>query len=176
MRQLVSVVTDEAVRYFVQDGDDVQQIAQTINPGFDVPAVIELGSTLSSALRLDSPPKRSKPERTEIAPARSAPAVAQPRASGALPKRSTRKGYPTAASIAERRARVVAHLLDNPNRTVRQISSALYGTQRADMLSSTGYDLTVLTKRGKIVRHDGDDGLLRFSAVVEAELIDEPSA
>jgi hypothetical protein len=54
MRQLVSVVTDEHVRYFVTDeGEEIEQIAQLVNRGLDVEAVVQLGTSLSDVLRLN---------------------------------------------------------------------------------------------------------------------------
>ena len=52
MRQLVSVVNDDGIGYFVSDGDGATQIAHVINPGLDVQDVIRLGVNLSDALRM----------------------------------------------------------------------------------------------------------------------------
>lgn len=53
MRQLVSVVTDQSIAYLVHDGDEAVQIAQVVNVGLDVNAVIRLGVNLSDALALN---------------------------------------------------------------------------------------------------------------------------
>lgn len=48
MRQLVSVVSDGALRYFLHDGGEAIQVAQLVDPGVDVGAVIEIGVSLGS--------------------------------------------------------------------------------------------------------------------------------
>lgn len=53
MRQLVSVVTDDAVLYFVDDGEATTQIAQIIHTGLDVSDVVRLGTNLCDALQLN---------------------------------------------------------------------------------------------------------------------------
>lgn len=55
MRQLVSVVTEETVSYFLTDveGTEAKQVAQVLNPGFMVGDVIETGVVLTQVLRLN---------------------------------------------------------------------------------------------------------------------------
>ena len=78
MRQLVSIITDTSLSYFVHETDDdtTTQIAQLITPEpLDVPAVITLGVNLIDALKLNGkrttraaiapPVVESTPERRE---------------------------------------------------------------------------------------------------------------
>lgn len=53
MRQLVSVVTDEAISYLIDDGEGTTQIAKVINTGLEVADVVRLGVNLGEALRLN---------------------------------------------------------------------------------------------------------------------------
>lgn len=53
MRQLVSVVTDTSIMFLIHDGDTTEQIAQVINRGLDVAAVVRLGINLDEALTLN---------------------------------------------------------------------------------------------------------------------------
>lgn len=71
MRQLVSVVTDTHISIFLDEGHEgaeVQQIVQTINPGFGVREVIDLGSAMTTLLGLNN--GKSKPRRAIVEPVR----------------------------------------------------------------------------------------------------------
>jgi hypothetical protein len=118
MRQLVSVVTDDSVRYFVQDGDNVQQIAQLLNPGLDVPAVIELGDVLTSALRLNG--NRSPKSGREL-PAAPEPAV---RVEAAPSKRTKRVETRTRWGVSG--FDVLDDVRAHPGTTVAEIVGRIY--------------------------------------------------
>ena len=59
MKQLVSVVDEAAIRYYVHDGEDTKQIATIANPGLEIDAVLELGVGLGKLFELNG---YAKPE------------------------------------------------------------------------------------------------------------------
>lgn len=53
MKQLVAFVEGDTLRYFMSEGDKVTQVAQVVNPGFNVRDVVQLGNMLAEALWLN---------------------------------------------------------------------------------------------------------------------------
>lgn len=77
MRQLVSVVQETGVAWFLTDeaGEAATQIAQTINPGWGVGDVVEVGVQLTDMLRLNGKHRPKPPPAVETPPA---PALPEP--------------------------------------------------------------------------------------------------
>ena len=78
MRQLVSVVTDQTVSYFLQDEDPeapVLQVAQVLNMGLDVPEVLDLGANLVQSLKLNGRGARARAQIAAPAPRAMKPAT-----------------------------------------------------------------------------------------------------
>jgi hypothetical protein len=151
VRQLVSVVTDDAVRYFVQDGEHVQQIAQLLNPGLDVPAVIELGDVLTSALRLNG--SKSTKRGREL-PAAPEPAV---RVEAAPRRQMTRPGGDTVPVDSGGRHKwgvtalqIAADVRAHPGTTVREITERLYTETTPASVGACSAHVSLLTGRGAV--------------------------
>lgn len=69
----MAFVEGETLRYFVsEDGDQVTQVAQMVNPGLDVRDVLQLGNVLAHALRLngDKPKRQPRAAPPELPPER----------------------------------------------------------------------------------------------------------
>ena len=122
MRQLVSVVTDEHVSYFVHDdGDDeAQQIAQVINPGFDVAEIVELGASLTTVLHLNGKRPKKAAALTEPAPA---VAVTPELTARGTPRR--RKASPRRRDWGTTTPGVLADVRAHPDSTTFEIATRL---------------------------------------------------
>lgn len=129
MRQLVAFVEGDTLRYFVsEDGEQVRQVAEVINPGFDVRDVLQLGNVLSEALRLNGhrPPKRQ-------------PAVALPPAPP-KPAASKRRRPPGSYSINIDIDDVIAAVRRQPGRTGAELGAELLPSyERVAANSAIGY-------------------------------------
>lgn len=106
MRQLVSVVNEDHVLYFVHDGDEVEQVATVKNPGLDVRDVIGLGTTLAALYQPPTP-----------APVVRAVSNGHARALPAPRQRPERKPRPYFAT-----SNLVAIVRGHPRSTARQIT------------------------------------------------------
>ena len=53
MRQLVAIAEGDSLRFFTSERGKVTQIAQILNPGFEVRDIIGLGDVLTEALGLN---------------------------------------------------------------------------------------------------------------------------
>ncbi len=98
MRQLVSVVTEQTVSYFLaEDGSDqVHQVAQVMNTGLEVGDVIDLGANLLDALKLNGHRKVvGAPATSAIQRALREPEPAQPELIPAPAKPKSKPRKPT---------------------------------------------------------------------------------
>lgn len=151
MRQLVSVVTEETVSYYLADdgGDDeVVKVAQVLNDGLGVPEVIDLGANLVAALRLNghrrksvtAPAAKPLPEPAKPAkPAQAKPAQAKrPRVSWGLTG-----------------DRVLADIRAHPGTTFAEIAQRLTGSDDRRAVQSVTAHIHALSRTHHIARHRG---------------------
>lgn len=171
MRQLVSVVTETSVAYYLTEGDsdEVQQVAQVLNTGLAVPDVVELGANLLDALRLNghrkagvaatapTPALPPAPPRQTPAPARK---VGRPRGPAKRPMR--RWGFTKANVLADLRA--------HPGSTYAEAAERISGSPDAAAKGSYGATLSALERelihRGATVQRQsftakGADGTMK---------------
>lgn len=173
MRQLVSVVTEQTVHYFLAEegSDEVQQVASVLNTGLQVPDVIDLGSNLLEALHLNGHSKGRKavaaPAPTPaLPPARPAPVKAAARKPGRPPgpqKRPMRRwGFGQDTVLADLRA--------HPGTTYREACLRIAGSEEAGALTAYSASLSLVARRllgsGADIRREpfqapGPDGGLR---------------
>lgn len=120
MRQLVTVVRDGHLLLFTHDGDDVQQVAQLVDPGLDVRDVVGLGVTLGA---LYEPKPTSSPK-----PARTLPAASGDEG-GTTASSKPKRAQPIASGIDT--AELLAWIGAHPLSTSAQIAAGLGLTQHA---------------------------------------------
>lgn len=141
MRQLVCVVTDDAVRYLIQEdgSDEVTQIAQVVNSGLTVTQVIELGASLS--VTLNSHRRKAKPATTPVAPA---PAQ-QPSPRSVAQKHRKQWGL---------KGDMVAEVLAKhpEGMFVEEIATALINDASTGARQATAAHLQILLKTGRAIR------------------------
>lgn len=153
MKQIVSVVNDRAILYFVTDehGDDVRQIAQIVNPGLEVNDIVSLGVNLSDVLRLNGviPTVASEPIAVPSAPVR--------RAGGTAPR-----------SWGLTMPMVLADVVDHPGSTSHEIAERLLDEVSHGSLQAVNNVLFRLRAKGSVrygerqgVRRGGKRGVLR---------------
>lgn len=134
MRQLVTIVRDGQLLLFTQDGDDVQQVAQLVDPGLDVRDVVGLGVTLGALYE----PKRRP------APARSLPPAPEAK-STTKSAQGVRRGYtPTGITDAQTLAAVAAH----PGSTPQQLAVILLG-----VAATQGAKDAIVTRLWKLAKN-----------------------
>lgn len=118
MRQLVSVVADGRVRYFIHDGDDVRQIAEITDPGTNVATVIEIGVSLGALYERRNgagaqPAKRAKPA---------------PAAKSSTPRTTSTPGKRPTTRWGASRDRVLADLRSHPDTSYVEIAERVAGS------------------------------------------------
>lgn len=159
MRQLVSVVSDTHVAYFVQDGDDVRQIAHVVNPGFAVPEVIELGVQLQGALRINGTTIKRSPSPTALPAAQSTqttqvPAPPERAAEASAQRAQTRtrqqQGQRGRVEWGLSQAKVLDDLRAHPGTTRTDIAERLTGSRASKAVGSVTTHVAAL----KIAGHD----------------------
>lgn len=134
MRQLVSVIADGSVRYFVHDGDRVRQIAEIVDPGADVTTVIEIGVSLAALYESRNGDKpKPKP----------APAAASPPARPAGKRPMRRWGASQDAVLADLRA--------HPGSSVAEIATRVTGSDEHGARQTVNATLGVLRKQHEII-------------------------
>jgi hypothetical protein len=117
MRQLVSVVSDGSLRYFLHDGGEAVQVAQLVDPGVDVPMVVEIGVSLGALYA--KLPVNGK----EVAPVKAAvslPAAPAPK-EGRKYQPRMRKTTQHSLTIDE----IIAYVAEHPGVSHSALASAL---------------------------------------------------
>lgn len=154
MRQLVSVVTPESVSYFLaEEGTDtpVQQVAQVLNTGLAVADVIDLGSNLLGALRLNGHKSRPRAVAPPTQPALE-PAPPEP----APVKRTGRpKGIPGKRPMQRwgfTGERVLADLRAHPGTTYVDAVDRLTGGQGDQVKARQAYSASLQLAERKMTQ------------------------
>lgn len=143
MRQLVSVVDPDQIRYFVHEDDDVTQVAQILNPGLGVRDVIELGTMLGGLYERPRAVNGHGPDHRAVA----APAPA------ALPAQGYRPGEGT------QRAAILDYIAAHPGQVAAEITDGLNGPSRQVIHA----ELANLRKAG-LITFTGNRGERRYTA------------
>lgn len=143
MRQLVSVVSDGRVRYFIHDGDDVRQIAEITDPGADVATVIEIGVSLAAlhGRRNGDQPKakRRRPPGKKSAPAPTSPESVPAKKRGRLPG---------SARVDIDINEIIGAVRRQPGRTGAELGAELLPTiERIPANAAIGYRISTYLKR-----------------------------
>jgi hypothetical protein len=129
MRQLISIVRDDRVRFLVDDGEGAHQIAEIINPGFDDRAVVDLGAGLVELLGLNGH-KRGAHRQPALKAEAPAPAALPPgpkaKAKVANEPVKRKPGRPKGGfSYPVTRQQCVDYLAANPGATTIEIAKLL---------------------------------------------------
>ena len=173
MKQLVSVVTDDAVAYFVHDGDEALQIARLINPGLDVAAVLELGTSLAHVLRVDG---RRPLSRRPV----EAPAIAPPATPDVEAKRARRaEAQRTHTQWGISRNAVLDDLRHHPGATYSEIAHRLTKSRDPKAVQTVSATVHDLRRHGyRIVSEKvmGLDKNGRAQRRARLTLVEEPGA
>lgn len=161
MRQLVSVVTDSTVSYYLaeEDSDEVTQVAQVYNPGLAVPEVIDLGANLLEALRLNG--HKSRPRAVKAAPTPALPPAPAPEPVKAAAKR-VQSRQPRVSWGLDSQA-VLQDLRLHPGTTYPEITHRLIRTDDARAIQSVTAHIHALRRRGHKIQVDYE-GVRRVSA------------
>ena len=131
MRQLVAVVADGSVRYFIAEGDEVTQIAQITDPGANVATIIEIGVSLGALY--------TRRNGAKTAPtAKAAPAPASP---------ARRRGK-TLRSWGAGQEAILADLRAHPDSTYAEISERVTGSSERGAQQSVTAAMGVLRAKG----------------------------
>lgn len=161
MRQLVSIVTDNSVAYYLDpgDGEGVSQVAQIINPGLGVNDVIDFGSVVTQVLSLNGNGRRrargdrsvGPPRQPELEPETRAQPEPEPE-----PAR-TKKGTPRKRAAAQTRRDwglrmddVLAYVMDHPGAITHEIAADLLGTTEHGALQTINNHLHRLRQAGEV--------------------------
>lgn len=163
MRQLVSVVTDQSVAYFLADetGEHLQQIAQVMNPGLQVPAVVSLGANLTDALGLNGRANGHRP--SKAIPAPEAP-TEEPPPRPRAPHGLTKSGKPRKRAAPTQPRRnwnlsmddVLADLIEHPESTRAESALRLTGDSDHAAQQVVGNHLLRLYQAGEVRRGERD--------------------
>lgn len=158
MRQLVSVVTEQTVSYYLaaEDSEHVHQVAQIVNTGLEVGDVIDLGANLLTALRLNG--KGAKALIAPTARTLSQPIPVQPALTPAEPpaKSGQKSGQKSASgksgqprmSWGLRKDAVLADVRAHPDTTYREIAKRLIGTEDPRAISTVAAHCVALREGG----------------------------